>query len=240
MNFASTLSASPILHRPWSICGQAPVQLWLAAYDVARFDSAMFVQAGVAQPASITKAVAKRQAEFFYGRLCAQAALAALGLHGVAVGTGAMREPLWPQGVIGSITHSADLAGALALPACRYRGVGIDIERYADHNAHGAIEDVVLNRRELEFLRAHGATLGEAALLSLAFSAKESFYKAVFGVVQRFFDFSAIEIDALDIEQGTIGFTLAETLCDDWRCGARGQAGFELLGEQHVLTGVLW
>ena len=245
MNFARTLPASSIVPRPWSICGQAPVQLRLAAYDVASFDSTMFAQAGVAQPASITKAVARRQAAFFYGRLCAQAALAALGVRGVSVGTGAQREPLWPQGVIGSITHRGDLAGAVALPASRYRGVGIDIERYADDSALGAIEDVVLNRGELAFLRAHGATLGDAALLSVAFSAKESFYKAVFGVVQRIFDFNAIEIDALDIDaldigQGTIGFTLTETLCDDWRCGARGQAGFDLLGDRHVLTGVLW
>ena len=99
---------------------------------------------------------------------------------------------------------------------------------------------MVLNRRELAFLRAQGGTLGDAAVFGLAFWAKESFYKAVYGVVQRFFDFSAIEIDALDLEQRTIGFTLTQTLCGDWRCGARVQAAFELLDGQHVLTGVLW
>ena len=90
---------------------------------VAGFDDAMFAQAGVGRPASIMKAVVKRRAEFFYGRLRAQAPLAALGFNGVTVGTGAMREPLWPEGVIGSITHSGDLAAAIALPARRYRGV---------------------------------------------------------------------------------------------------------------------
>ena len=82
--------------------------------------------------------------------------------------------------------------------------------------------------------------LSEAILLSLAFSAKESFYKAVFAMVQRFIEFRAIEIDELDVARGRIGFTLTETLCDAWPCGKRWHAAFELIERQHVLTGVLW
>lgn len=216
------------------------MQLYLARYAAQQFDSSSFAEAGILRPPAIARAVRQRQAEFFWGRLCAQAALADLGLAGIEVGSGAAREPLWPSGTIGSITHSRALAAALALPAGQYRGVGIDVECHADAAALGDVADTVLAPRERRFLRQQHGALSEAMLLSLAFSAKESFYKAVYGAVQRFIDFSAIEIDALDVARGRIGFTVTETLCDAWRCGTPGQAGFELLDDQHVLTGVLW
>lgn len=226
--------------RAWSIAGRESVRLWLAPYQADQFDLASFGDAGIACTDAMGGAVRQRQAEFFHGRLCARAALAQLGVTGAEVGTGGARQPLWPVGVIGSITHSRTLAAALALPAASFRGVGIDIEGYADQAALASIASTILNRRELALLRRQCAGLDEATLLKLAFSAKESFYKAVYGVVQRFIDFSAIEIDAFDLERRVIGFTVAETLCEEWRCGARGQASFELLDEQQVLTGVLW
>lgn len=225
--------------RTWTVCGR-PVQLWLAPYEAQRFDSACFAEAGIARPSALAGAVVKRQAEYFYGRLCARAALAALGVHGAAVGTGPAREPLWPAGTTGSITHTRSLAAAVALPAAQQRGVGIDIEAHADDGARESIAAMVLNARELALLRGKGGALGDAVLLSLAFSAKESFYKAVYGAVGRFVDFDAIEIDTLDVAQGRIGFTLTETLCGAWQAGSRGEAGFELLDEHHVITGVLW
>ncbi len=225
--------------RSWTVGGQT-VQLWLAPYQAAQFDGACFAEAGIARSQALAGAVLKRQAEFFHGRLCARAALAALGVHGAQVGTGPAREPLWPAGTIGSISHTRSLAAAVALPAARHRGVGIDIEAHADDSAQASIAGMVLNERELALLRAQGGALGDAILLSLAFSAKESFYKAVYGAVGRFVDFDAIEIDALDVARAQLGFTLTETLCDAWPAGTRGAAAFELLDEQHVITGVLW
>jgi enterobactin synthetase component D len=216
------------------------VQLWLAPYAAADFDNASFAEHGIAFPPALARAVRQRQAEYFHGRLCARAALAQIGLAGAGVGTGPAREPVWPAGAVGSITHSRTLAAALALPAGQVRGIGIDIEAHADEAALSAIANVVLDERELAFLRANGGALSEAVLMSVAFSAKESFYKAVYGVVGRFFDFSAVNIDVLDVERGEIGFTLTETLCPEWPRGGRWRAGFALLDTQHVLTGVQW
>jgi 4'-phosphopantetheinyl transferase EntD len=49
--------------------------------------------------------VEKRWREFAAGRSCARKALAASGHAPVAVLQGAGREPVWPQGIVGSITH---------------------------------------------------------------------------------------------------------------------------------------
>ena len=63
-------------------------------------------QLGLALPVTLDKAVQKRKAEFLAGRYCARAALAQLdGSLAVNIGIGANREPLWPPGFVGSITH---------------------------------------------------------------------------------------------------------------------------------------
>ncbi len=128
------------------------------------------------------------------------------------------------------------------LPAARQRGIGIDLEECADSDAGAleAIADTVLLPSELSYLRGHSGGLSEAVLFKLAFSTKESFYKAVFGVVGRFIDFSAIEIDDIDEDAGRIGFTVREPLCQAWQPGVRGVAQFALIDQTHVLTGVVW
>ena len=50
-------------------------------------------------------AVEKRRREFMTGRACAREALAGLGFPDSPVGSGTKGEPLWPPGVVGSITH---------------------------------------------------------------------------------------------------------------------------------------
>jgi enterobactin synthetase component D len=212
----------------------------MTPFSASEFKLARFADAGIACPPTIRNAVQKRQAEYFYGRICARCALANLGLREIVVGTGPARQPVWPVGIIGSITHTDRLAAAVTLQKGRHRGVGIDIECYSDDAALASVATIVLTSRELELLRHRGSELSESALLCLAFSAKESFYKAVYNVVQRFVDFSAIELDMLDIKLSRIGFTLTETLSTEWQCGARGELEFALLDEQHLVTGVLF
>src|SRR5260370_17424999 len=61
--------------------------------------------------------VAKRRREFAAGRTCARPALAALDVYDIAILRGTKAQPLWPPGIVGSITHSADHSGpAVARP----------------------------------------------------------------------------------------------------------------------------
>ncbi len=55
--------------------------------------------------AVLGRAVAKRRREFATGRECAHRALEQLGLMAEAVPSGERGEPLWPAGVVVSITH---------------------------------------------------------------------------------------------------------------------------------------
>jgi 4'-phosphopantetheinyl transferase EntD len=81
-------------------------------------------------PPAVARAVLRRRSEHLAGRRCAVRALAMhLGRDSVNVGmigTGPHRVPIWPQGTIGSITHSGNYAAAAVGGSKRIRGIGID------------------------------------------------------------------------------------------------------------------
>ena len=77
----------------------------------------------------IAHAAPARQREFAAGRACARAGLARLGLDAGALRRGASRAPIWPEGVVGSITHCSDFCAAAVAPRAFARSVGLDAER---------------------------------------------------------------------------------------------------------------
>lgn len=195
-------------------------------------------QADIPMPAAIARSVRKRQAEHFYGRLAARMALADLGTHAHHIDSGPNREPIWPAGVIGSITHSPCQAAAAALPVGPWQGVGIDMEGAVSPEAIASVEQLAMCSAELAMLR-QVPEVPYNVLVALAFSAKESFYKATFGAIGRYFGFEAIRIDTVDHAGRCLHFTTMETLCSAWPSGKQGSIGFTLL-DTGVLTAFVW
>src|SRR3981081_2261214 len=77
-------------------------------------------------PQPLRHAVESRQREFLAGRLCAEFALCCLGAASTHVAMGGDRAPVWPDGVVGSITHSGGLAPAAGAWGGGTAGVAID------------------------------------------------------------------------------------------------------------------
>lgn len=219
--------------------GTRTLPVHLAQFDRAQFDLSAFAHAGIVLPPAIERSARKRQAEYFFGRAMARRALAEAGIDACQIESGAQREPLWPDGVVGAITHNQTLAGACVAHAGPWRGIGIDIESALDDAAAASVEDRALCGEERERLRAHAA-LPYPMLLAIAFSAKESFYKALFPTVGRYFGFEAIRLERFDAGAGRWQFTTRETLCPVWPAGSTGQIGFMLLDGSTVLTWFAW
>jgi 4'-phosphopantetheinyl transferase EntD len=220
-----------VLH--WALPDAPRLAVQLIDFCAGSFTPAAFAAHALALPAHIERSVRKRQTEYFYGRLAARHALAAAGLPVAEIGTGLQREPLWPVGAIGSITHNGRRAGAVALPAGACHGVGIDIESPATPDQLESLASLAVDTAELQLLGAERDTL-----LPLIFSAKESFYKAAYGDVGRFFDFSAVRVTAIDADRLT--FAVAEPLSAHWTVGTTVQAHWRTLPDGDVLTAVIW
>jgi 4'-phosphopantetheinyl transferase EntD len=123
----------------------------------------------------VAGAAAKRRRDFVLGRACARAALAGLGHGGAVIGMGEGGAPLWPVGIVGSITHTSGYAAALAGDARLFSGIGVDAERVG-----GVTEDLwprLFDAAERDRLMGLDDA-GRAILATVIFSAKEACYKA--------------------------------------------------------------
>jgi 4'-phosphopantetheinyl transferase EntD len=138
----------------------------------------------------VAKAVAKRRREVTNARTCARRALAGLGIAETAIPRGPKGQPIWPAGVVGSITHTTGYYAAAVAHAAKVRSIGVDAE------VHGALPDGVLSHiafgSELTWLAGRGH--GEVWWDRLLFSAKESVYKAWFPLTGRWLGFEDAEI----------------------------------------------
>lgn len=133
---------------------------------------------------------AARLEEFALGRRCARQALQELGMAPTGIGVGPQREPLWPMGIVGSISHATGIAVAAVAHAGEFASLGIDIE--AGRALDPGLAGMVCLPGELE--QAVRAGLDEPLAALLAFSAKEAAYKALWPLLRRFLDFHDLEI----------------------------------------------
>lgn len=209
-------------------------------YDVDLFESAAFIRHGIVMPASIERSVRKRQAEFLMGRLAARDALAALGVPDEPIAIGSSRQPLWPARTLGSITHAGRYAAAVAMAADGITGLGIDIERRIAAETRGSIEDTVLDADEQSLLHALSGDTPYELLLTIAFSAKESFFKGCFTTVGSYFDFDAVDLTMLDVTEGTLELVIAQPLAPTLPRGRRFTLRTRFLDADTVLTSFVW
>ncbi|QQP97283.1 4'-phosphopantetheinyl transferase family protein [Lysobacter enzymogenes] len=195
-----------------------------AGYALGRYRDELFDRHRIEHPPALREAVPKRRAEFLAGRYCAARVLERLQAN-TAVGIGRHRAPAWPAPVVGSISHTADRAIAVATRAPGVLGLGVDIEAELDPVTASELRPQVLggdDERWLEHPR-----LSPQAALTLMFSAKESLFKALYPSVGEYFGFEAVGVTALDHERQRVGLVLNAPLPGSrWPRGARFSADY--------------
>ena len=164
----------------------------------------------------VARAVAKRRAEFTTVRTCARMALAELGRPPVPVLTGPKREPLWPAGIVGSLTHCTGYRAAAVAPATLLASLGIDAE------PHEALPDGILDRVALPAERVALARLPAGVHWDrLLFSAKESVYKTWFPLARRWLGFEEAVLEFSPGPEPERGTFTAEVLVAGMAVGGR-------------------
>lgn len=144
------------------------------------------------ESAAVARAVPSRRAEFATARVCARRAMAQLGLPPVAIPVGRRREPLWPAGVVGSITHCLGYRAAAVGRAEEVLAVGIDAERHAP--LPPGVLSVVASQAEQRAVEELAAKHPAVSWDRLLFSAKEAAYKAWFPHIGTLLGFHEAEV----------------------------------------------
>jgi 4'-phosphopantetheinyl transferase EntD len=148
-----------------------------------------------AEAQHLGRAVAARRQEFAAGRLCARRILLEFGILDFALKAAEDRQPIWPETVVGSITHTVALCAAVAAKRTLLRAVGIDCEVVGGVKAD-LWRSICLPQ---EILWLHSLPESEqAAAATLIFSAKEAFYKCQYPLVREWLNFHDANIQVLD------------------------------------------
>jgi 4'-phosphopantetheinyl transferase EntD len=180
----------------------------------------------------VRKAVPRRAREFAAGRRVARALLARLGAGGGALLGNPDRSPSWPAGVVGSITHAADLCAVVVSRSAAVAGLGVDVE--PDEPLEPELWPRICTPREREHLL-EGDTESSGRRARLVFSAKESVYKCVYRHARRVLGFQEVEIE-VDFARHRFAVSFDDDVRARLPAGAILAGTFALRG-QRILTG---
>jgi 4'-phosphopantetheinyl transferase EntD len=181
------------------------------------------------EAAQVERAVAKRRREFAAGRLLARRLMGRLGVpESFALVNGEDRAPLWPKGIVGSITHTSTWAAVAVARAGEVVSLGCDLEH--DEPLDEGILRRICVAREREWI-ASLARERRGRLAMLLFSAKEAAYKAQYRLTRRILDFSDFAVD-FDDECGTFRAEFQADI-EPWR---RGDV---VRGRWHTASGLI-
>lgn len=208
---------------------RAPALGFQASVHVAAaFRAGPLLWDGVVLPDRVRESGDVRRAEFVAGRWCAAEAMAALIGHCPPLGINDDRSPAWPAGLVGSITHTAGIAAAAVARAAEVVAVGLDSERVVTTEVREQTESLVLLPGEKAM--PGGESFDPNELHTLAFSAKESVYKALAPLAGRYFDFLEVTLTRIDPSAGHFTFRLLTELCDRFRAGFSHTGSFAFEG----------
>jgi 4'-phosphopantetheinyl transferase EntD len=170
------------------------------------------------------KAVAGRRAAYRWGRALARRAMADLGQPPAPVLRGARRQPLWPAGLAGAITHCRGYCAAAVARTADFAALGIDAEVVRP------LSEGVLRRiagdEERSRLAGHP---GEERAAAALFSAKEAVYKAWSPLTGRWLGFkeAVVDLGAPPLDDRRTAPFVARILVDGPVDVLEGSYGFE-------------
>ncbi|MES2591099.1 MAG: 4'-phosphopantetheinyl transferase superfamily protein [Bacteroidota bacterium] len=135
-----------------------------------------------------------RMLDFCRGRYCAHTCCDKIQLKAPILNS-VSGAPIWPKGLVGSISHSKNLAGAIVANKSSYKSLGVDIETLG--RVEKKLWNLFFTSNEIEFISS--ANPEEQDFYStLFFSMKESFYKMQFPITNAFLDFKDCEVVFLE------------------------------------------
>jgi 4'-phosphopantetheinyl transferase EntD len=138
---------------------------------------------------AIARAVETRRREFTTVRGCARDALSALGVELAPIVPGPRGEPVWPPGVVGSMTHCPGYRAAAVARGADVRSVGIDAEVDQPLPA-GLLERISLPEERVRLTELDQGVSADRLL----FCVKETIYKAWFPLTHRSLDFQEASV----------------------------------------------
>lgn len=195
-----------------------------AQYNINEYHADMYKSLGIFMPNEIKHAKDIRAAEFLAGRYLAALCLSSLQAKTTSVAIGANREPIFPKGFIGSISHSHDFVICMVSKQTDHVTCGIDVEHILEEKACHEIHAYVINAAERRLISRETHALN--LMVTLSFSIKEAVFKALFPLVNKFFDFNTLDILEINWQCHTWSARLNYALTEQLHNGMKLKGNF--------------
>jgi 4'-phosphopantetheinyl transferase EntD len=158
----------------------------------------------------VRQAIESRRREFATARGCARGALAKLGFPPQSIPVDPHGGPVWPEGIVGSITHCPDYRAAAVGRTRDLAALAIDAE--PNMRLRKGILSVIALPSEIRWVRQCLRESPHICWDRLLFCIKEAVYKAWFPLTGRSlgFDDAKVEIDRVS---GAFSTQLRATCC---------------------------
>jgi 4'-phosphopantetheinyl transferase EntD len=185
------------------------------------------------EQAYLRNALPKRRREFTAGRLCARRALTQLGIENFPLLVGNNREPVWPTGIVGSISHTEGYCGVAVAGKHRIESLGLDVEltrslsrdcwrQICTRSEQAWVDSLPSDRRQEN--------------IALLFSAKECLYKCQYPISRTWLNFHNVAI-AINPDMGEFYATLLVKVGSIFKRGTCF-SGKYLFSRGYVYTGM--
>ncbi|MFV7443284.1 4'-phosphopantetheinyl transferase family protein [Acinetobacter pittii] len=188
--------------------GENYPKIWLGYFDpltVLHSDFNKFLE-----DSNLSTAHNKRKVEFIASRQLIKYGLNDLAYKPVNIEKGTFGEPIWPQGLNGSISHTKEWV-AIIITNKAWQ-VGIDIERNFNCLSANLIIKNMLNTRELYKISNFSLKIRNL-IVTIIFSAKETLYKSFFNHQNKNFSIKSFEF--LDLTENTILMKLKSKILEN-------------------------
>ncbi|MFI9155811.1 4'-phosphopantetheinyl transferase [Streptomyces sp. NPDC053367] len=185
--------------------------------------------------ALLLRAVPVRRREFTTVRSCARTALSRLGVPPAPLLPGSRGAPVWPDGVVGSMTHCSGYRASAVARSRDVLTIGLDAE--PNGPLPPGLLATIAHAEERRWIAELSERHTEVHWDRLLFSAKEAVYKAWYPLTERWLDFKDAVLTP-DVAHGTFH---ARLLVPGARVGGRRLSEFTgrwLVRDGLVLTAI--
>jgi enterobactin synthetase component D len=187
--------------------------------------------ASIPLPPAWQVAPPERQRDFRAGRYCAQLALEELGISKCIPNVTEHGAPAWPEGTVGSITHTLGFVSAAAAIRKRCLGLGLDVEPIASLDKAHTLAARAATTSEV-FSVMDSAKTDYATAVTLIVAAKHSLYKCLHPQIGgRSFAYLDASVDEAQLPAGRFRARLKVTLSPSWMSGTTVTGQVEVAGD---------
>lgn len=182
---------------------QSTPAIHLLKYELEAYSDSCYAEFDIDVPNGFRFFLKQRRAQYLAGRLAASNAMQTVKQGFRQVRSGENHQPIWPLFMSGSISHASNFSIATVIERTTHsqeQYIGLDIEQVLKEEQIASIEHLILTLEDRILFKSGIAGLDRKELFTLIFSAKESFFKATYPHVKRYFDFTDVHLCGLDLD----------------------------------------